>query len=239
MSVNLFIPCFIDQLAPEIGGSLADLLTCLEVPWEYPGDQTCCGQFALTVGDFPTARRLMRHFMRVFAEAEAIVCPSASCTLMVRRCYPKLAESLEEKRLAEKVAARTLELSEWLAAQGPLPWTPIFSGDLVLHHSCKARQLGTLAGASRLLAQVQGLTIKEVSPYYPCCGFGGAFKYQHPDIAQTIGEAYLEAVQETGARGVVSLDYSCLMHLRSVAAVCGLNLNFFHLAELVLPPRNR
>jgi L-lactate dehydrogenase complex protein LldE len=239
MSVNLFIPCFIDQLAPEIGGALAKLLTRLGVPWDYPRDQTCCGQFAWTVGDMATARRLMRHFLRVFAEAEVIVCPSASCALMVRHNFLKLAEGLKERRQTEDMAARTWELSEWLAAQGPLPWTPDFSGALVLHHSCKARQLGALAGASRLLAQVRGLTVKEVSSNYACCGFGGAFKYQHPDIARTIGEAYLEAVQETGASGIVSLDYSCLMHLRSVAAARNLNLSFYHLAELVLPPQSR
>jgi L-lactate dehydrogenase complex protein LldE len=217
--------------------ALTRLLGHLQVPWKYPQDQTCCGQFALTTGDMATARRLMRHFLKVFGDAQVIVCPSASCVLMVRHHYLKLAEGLKETRLAENVAARTWELSEWLAMQGPLPWEPVYSGALVFHHSCKARQLGAIAGASRLLAQVKGLTVREVSPYYTCCGFGGAFKYQHPDLARTIGEAYLEAVQETGVRGMVSLDYSCLMHLRSVAAARNLNLSFYHLAELVLPPR--
>lgn len=237
MSVNLFIPCFIDQCAPEIGGAVIKLLTRLRVPWDYPQDQTCCGQFALTLGDLATARRLMRHFLRVFSKVETILCPSASCALMVRHHFLNLAEGSKERQQAEEVAACTWELSEWLAAQGPFPWTPTFSGTLVFHNSCKARQLGALVGASRVLAQVQGLTLKEVSPYYACCGFGGAFNYQHPDISGTIAEAYLEAVQETGADGLVSLDYSCLPHLHSVAAARSLNLRFYHLAELVQPPQ--
>jgi L-lactate dehydrogenase complex protein LldE len=237
MPIKLFVPCFIDQFAPEIGEATADLLDGLEVPWEYPTGQTCCGQFAYTLGDFATARRLMRHFFQVFAGAQAVICPSASCTLMVRRCYLKLAESLREQRLAQTLASRTWELSEWLAARGPLPWTPAFAGTLVLHHSCKARQLGSIPGAGRVLAQVEGLQIREVSPYYTCCGFGGAFKMQHPDLGRSIGEALLMAVAQTGAQGLVSLDYSCLMHLKSVAAAQGVQVACYHVAELLRPPR--
>jgi L-lactate dehydrogenase complex protein LldE len=236
MSIKFFVPCFIDQLAPDLAFAVAGLLDNLGVSWEYPPDQTCCGQFALTVGDLATARRLMRHFLQVFSGDEAIICPSASCTLMVRHYYPKLAEGLTETRQAERVASRTWELSEWLAVQGPLPWTPTFSGVLALHHSCKARQLGALPGVAQVLAQVSGLTLKEISPYYACCGFGGAFTYQHPDISRIIGEAYLEAVAATGADGLVSVDYSCLLHLRSVAASRNLNLSFYHLAEVVQSP---
>ncbi len=213
------------------------MLDRLGIPWNYPAQQTCCGQFAHTIGDLATARRLMRHFLEVFSGDEAVICPSASCTLMVRHHYPKLAQGLKEQRRTEALAARTWELSEWLAARGHLSWTPEFSGTLVFHHSCKARQLGALAGAVRVLGQVKGLQVREISPYYACCGFGGAFKAQHPDLAHTIGEALLAAVAETGAQGLVSLDYSCLMHLKSVAAASHPAMNFYHLAELVLPAK--
>ena len=236
MALKLFIPCFIDQFAPGIGEATASLLDRLEVLWDYPAEQTCCGQFAYTIGDFTTARRLMRHFLQVFSGADGIICPSASCTLTVRHHYPRLAEGFKEQRRAEALAGRTWELSEWLAARGPLPWTPSFSGTLVFHHSCKARQLGALSGAAEVLSQVAGLRLKGVSPYYACCGFGGAFKVQHPDLAHTIGEAYLEAATATGAGGIVSQDYSCLLHLKSVADTLNLKMAFYHLAELVQPP---
>jgi L-lactate dehydrogenase complex protein LldE len=236
MSVKLFIPCFMDQFAPELGETVARLLDGLGLDWDYPPEQTCCGQFALTVGDLATARRLMRHFFRVFGGAEAILCPSASCTLMVRHSYPGLAQGRQEQRQADSLAARTWELSEWLAAQGPLPWKPAFAGALAVHQSCKARQLGALPKAVQVLTQVEGLRLTEVSPFYACCGFGGVFKAQHPELARIIGGAYLEAAAATGATGLVSLDYSCLLHLKSVAAERRLTMGLFHLAELVQPP---
>jgi len=213
---------------------VVQLLARLGVSWEYPADQTCCGQFAYTVGDMATARRLMRHFLRVFGKAEAILCPSASCNLMVRVHYPELARGAGERRDIEAMAGRVRELSEWLAARGTLPWTLRFDGALVLHRSCKARQLGVLETAAQLLSQVQGLKLLEVSPYYSCCGFGGVFSVQHPSLSQDIGAAYLQAVLATGAQGLVSLDASCLLHLKSIAQAGGIDLQFFHLADVML-----
>jgi L-lactate dehydrogenase complex protein LldE len=234
LALKLFIPCFLDQGAPRVAVAVTTLLNRLGLAWDYPEDQTCCGQFAYTLGDPDTARRLLRHFLRVFAGTGTILCPSASCTLMVRRHFPELAEGAREHEETQALAARTLELSEFLGCLGPLPWTPGFAGPLVLHRSCKARQLGTLEGAARVLGQVPGLQLLEVSPYYSCCGFGGVFSVQHPDLSREIGEAYLEAVAATGARGLVSLDYSCLLHLKGVAAASGRDLQFFHLAEILI-----
>jgi L-lactate dehydrogenase complex protein LldE len=234
LALNLFMPCFLDQCAPVPAAAVAAVLDRLGLAWDYPPEQTCCGQFAHTLGDPATARRLMRHFLRVFAAAEGIVCPSASCTHMVRRGYPELAQDPAERQAAEALAGKTLELSEYLDRRGPLPWTPRFDGSLVLHRSCKARQLEALPGAARLLSQVAGLRLLEVSPYYSCCGFGGVFSLRRPDLAGEIGEAYLEAVAATGAQGLVSLDYSCLMHLKSLAAARGRDWQFLHLAEILI-----
>jgi L-lactate dehydrogenase complex protein LldE len=212
---------------------VAGLLTGLGVAWEYPQDQTCCGQFAWTAGDATTARRLMRHFLRVFAGAETILCPSASCTYLVRHCYPQLAGDPRERRAVEALAARVLELGEWLNRLGPLPWTPRYKGSLVLHHSCKARQLGILPQAREVLSRVEGLELLTISPYYTCCGFGGTFSFQHPDLSRDIGEAYLAAVRAAGAGGLVSLDYSCLLHLQGLGVSPARHLKFYHLAEIL------
>lgn len=234
MPVKLFIPCLLDQMAPDTAAAAAALLHRLKAPFEYPPDQTCCGQFAFTIGDFPTARRLMRHFVRVFLGAEAIVCPGASCAHMVRRHYPALAESPGEREEVARLAARTFELGEFLAAQGPLPWQPRFPGALALHRSCKARELGVFEAARSVLSQVKDLEINTLSPHFSCCGFGGAFKGQQPELAREIGAAYLAAVADTGARGLIFLDHGCLMHLKGVAAGAGLPLTFHHLAEVLL-----
>jgi L-lactate dehydrogenase complex protein LldE len=232
--VSLFIPCFIDQFFPEVGDALVQILERLGVQSQYPEEQTCCGQFALTVGDMPTFRRLAHHFLRVFSGEGDIVCPSASCTLTVRREYPLLVPNPTASDQVQRLTSRVFELSAWLAARGPLPWRPRFEGVYALHRSCKARELGGLENAAALLGQVEGLTVTTVSPYFTCCGFGGVFSVQHPELARAIGQAYLEAVAATGATGLISLDASCFLHLRGVAQSMGLNLDFYHLAEVLV-----
>jgi L-lactate dehydrogenase complex protein LldE len=236
VGLKLFIPCFLDQCAPQVASAVAGLPARLGVAAHYPTEQTCCGQFAWTAGDPATARRLMRHFLQVFAGPETILCPSASCTYMVRHCYPQLAEGWREQRAVASLASRVMEFSEWLAGWGPLPWTPGFDGALVLHQSCKARQLGDLDGAREVLLQVNGLELLTISPYYTCCGFGGTFGLQHPELSRDMGEAYLAAVSATGAAGLVSLDYSCLLHLQGLGAAPARNLKFYHLAEIMIRP---
>ena len=233
MGLKLFIPCFLDQGAPHVARAVVELLEQGGVPWEYPEDQTCCGQFAWTAGDTATARRLSRHFLKVFAGDDLIVCPSASCTYMVRHCYPQLAADPAERRTLEALASRVMELSQWLAGMPPLPRTPRFKGALVLHQSCKARQLGVLPQAREVLSQVEGLELLTVSPYYTCCGFGGTFGLQQPELSREIGEAYLTAVAAIGAAGLVSLDSSCLLHLQALKVPPARDLKFYHLAEVL------
>ena len=109
MALKLFIPCFLDQGAPQVAAAAAALLNRLGLAWDYPEAQTCCGQFAYTLGDPAAARRLLRHFLRVFGSGDTILCPSASCTLMVRRYYPGLAQNPRERREAEALAHRGVD----------------------------------------------------------------------------------------------------------------------------------
>lgn len=231
--ITLFVPCFVDHWFPEIGEAVVEVVERLGYRVRYPEAQSCCGQFALTAGDVATAARLARHFLKVFAGSGLILCPSASCTLTVRRDFPALAASAGARREILAVTRRVVEFSEWLAAKGPLPWRPSFQGVLALHGSCKARELGALPAARGLLAQIPGLTLTSVSPYYSCCGFGGLFHRQHPSLARAIGRAYLEAVRATGATGLVSLDAGCFLHLKPVAQENGWQMDFYHLAELL------
>src|SRR5688572_1547049 len=94
----LSIPCYVDQISPEVGVSVVRVLRRLGVEVIYPEGQTCCGQPAFNSGFFDEARTIGRHFLDVF-EAERfdyIVCPSGSCTTMVSHYYPFIFKDLPE-----------------------------------------------------------------------------------------------------------------------------------------------
>jgi len=83
MRVALFIPCFIGQLFPNVGAAMAAVLRRLHVEVDYPSEQTCCGQPAFNTGYCDEARALAKQYCEIFADADAIVCPSVTCTAMV------------------------------------------------------------------------------------------------------------------------------------------------------------
>lgn len=78
--VALFIPCFVDQLSPQVGMDMAQVLRRIGCQLHFSVEQTCCGQPAFNTGYWKDARPLAERFVRVFRGADAIVCPSGSCT---------------------------------------------------------------------------------------------------------------------------------------------------------------
>src|SRR5215831_20656051 len=110
--VALFVPCIADQLCPEVAADAATVLRRIGCEVYFPAEQTCCAQPAFNSGYWDDARPCAERFLRIFGDAEYIVCPSGSCVTMVRNFYPELLASRRQE--AVSLAGRTLELSEFL-----------------------------------------------------------------------------------------------------------------------------
>src|SRR5580700_11759056 len=112
--VSLFIPCFVDQLTPEVGVDMVRVLRRIGYDVDFPKEQTCCGQPGFNSGYWNDARPLAERFVRVFGMKESIVCPSGSCTTMVRNFYPELLAGTPLHGEAVKLGQRVFEFSEFL-----------------------------------------------------------------------------------------------------------------------------
>ena len=77
MNVSLFIPCFVDQMPPQVGLAVATVLERLGHAVEFRPTQTCCGQPSFNSGFWDEARTVAIHALDVFAGAEAVItdCP--------------------------------------------------------------------------------------------------------------------------------------------------------------------
>ena len=47
-----------------------------------------------------------------------------------------------------------------------------------------------------------------------CCGFGGSFSVDHPEVSERVLRRKLRNVQETGAETLVTDNPGCILHLR-------------------------
>lgn len=232
--VALFVPCYVDQLYPQIGRAVVMLFERLGVPLEYPEEQTCCGQPAFNSGYWEAARPVIRHFARTFASYEWIVTPSGSCASMCRAFFGQV----DPDPAVKAVGRRVYELSEFLVnALGTTDTGARFPHRITYHDSCHARrELGALDPPRRLIQSVRDATFVELPRGEECCGFGGTFSVKMAGTSLAMGRDKAKSIAESGAKVVVSGDASCLMHIGGILRrEPGLrHIRTMHLAELLV-----
>ena len=181
--VSLFVPCFVDQLLPEVAVDTVKVLRRIGYAVEFPEDQTCCGQPAFNTGYWNEARPCAEHFVRVFKHAEFVVCPSGSCATMVRTFYADLLANSLLRDDAIAVASRTFELSEFLvkvagghSSRRNFPTRGYLSR--FLPRICASFTCAT--SLCSFCARWHGLKLVEMARSEECCGFGGTFAISSP-----------------------------------------------------------
>lgn len=245
MRVTLFVPCYVDQLAPDVAWATLRVLERAGCDVAYDPDPACCGQPFLSWGAADAARRLARRTLERFRDAETVVCPSASCVATIRHRYAEIGvgAGADEERLRR----RTFELGEFLVRElGLHDLGAAFPHRVALLESCHGLRelgLGTPSEAAaaapepgpteRLLRAVAGLEL--VRPERPdeCCGFGGAFSVSFPELSSRIGRDRLRRLAATGAEYVAATDVSCLLHLDGLRRRVGEGPRPIHLAQVL------
>ena len=241
VDVALFVPCYVDQLYPRVGLSTAALLERHGVTVHFPEAQTCCGQPMANSGFFDDARVLARKMVEVFAPYEHVVCPSGSCTSMVRNHYGML---LPEGPALGGLRAKTRELCEFLFDVLQVRPRGRFASRVGLHQSCHGlRELRLASGSERLLPAfskmhallegIEGLQLVELARPDECCGFGGTFAVTEEAVSCAMGRDRLADHERAGAEVIVGGDVSCLMHLEGLIRRDGKRLRVLHVAELL------
>ncbi len=212
--VDIFIPCFIDQVYPQTGFNMVKLLEKAGLKVNYNPNQTCCGQMAFNSGFWDEAKKMGIKFMDDFASGRPVVGPSASCIGYVKNNYKELfhnsAYHLEYKRLKQNI----FEITDFLVnVLQKTDFGSVFEHKITYHDSCAAlREYGLTDEPRTLLKNVKGLELIEMKDTHTCCGFGGTFSVKFEPISTAMAEQKVQNALETGAEYIVSTDSSCLMH---------------------------
>jgi L-lactate dehydrogenase complex protein LldE len=240
VAVGLFVPCYVDQLRPAAGIAALELLESLGVRPEVPREATCCGQPFTNAGRPADAAPLVARFAEVFGRFDAVVVPSASCVASLRRALPRRSAG------GASLGGRVFEICEYVVeALGVAALGGRLDARVGLHASCHAlRELGFGAPSERpttggrdpartLLSSIEGLEIVEPTRPDECCGFGGVFAVEEPEVSCRMGADRLADHHAAGAAMIVSTDVSCLLHLDGVARRRGAPVETLHVVELI------
>ena len=235
MRVQLFIPCFIDQLYPQTAFNMVKVLEKAACDVHYNTNQTCCGQPAYNAGCAADSKAVALKFLKDFEGADYIVAPSASCVGFVRNYYPALFDNTASHNEVKNIGNRIFEFTEFL---NKILKIENFGASLPVkatyHDSCAGlRECKIKEEPRRLLNQVQGLELLEMEDNETCCGFGGTFAVKFDPISIAMAEQKIGHAMDTGATHLISTDHSCLMHIDGVIKNKKLSLECMHIADVL------
>jgi L-lactate dehydrogenase complex protein LldE len=234
LKVALFATCLTDSFFPRAGEAVVRVLRHFGCEIEFPTQQTCCGQPAYNSGFHHEAAALARRMIEIFEPFESVVSPSASCAAMVKHHFVTLlADDPAQRAAAERLAARTHEFATFLRDRLSVDVGSLltFAEPVTFHYPCHARGIYGATDLQTWLRSATGVDLRV--PEHPdmCCGFGGAFAVENPEISGAMVNDKLADLMATGAHLVISNEGGCTLQIAGAAHRRGLPLRFKHVAE--------
>ena len=235
MKVQLFIPCFVDQLYPQTAFNMIRVLEKATCEVLYNTSQTCCGQPAFNAGFQEESKAVCQKFLKDFDGTDYIVSPSASCVGFVRNYYSKLFEDAAIYKQVKDTGKRIYEFTEFLTDILKIEnYGASFTAKATYHDSCAAlRECKIKAGPRKLLSHVKGLELVEMNDVETCCGFGGTFSVKFDSISIGMADQKITNALATGAEYIISTDLSCLMQLDGYIKNKQIPLKTIHIADVL------
>jgi iron-sulfur cluster protein len=233
--VTIFASCMVDRVMPEQGVALEKIVRAAGHRVEFPREQWCCGLVCANAGEFELGAKLSGGLAAALRSSRGpIVTPSTSCfgafTLDAGEWG---AGGAGHKEVAARMRDGTRYALELLESRPDLVATDAEPKRVAYHDSCQSlRQLGLKSEPRRLL-ELAGYEVVDLPDIANCCGFGGTFSLDWPQVAQRLGDWKLEALQATGASILASDNPGCLMHIGGMARRRGVKVRVAHVLELV------
>jgi Fe-S oxidoreductase len=199
----------------------------------------CCGLPHMNSGDRQNARAMAKEMIAALerVQADKLVAPSSSCAITMAQDYERiLGDEPEWAERARQLGRRIVSFTRFaydLAIERGTTGRPL-AIRATYHDACQsANVLGLHDEPRELLRRVAGVQLTEMADSAVCCGFGGTFSFEHPDVANFVLETKLATIAATGADVVITDNPGCLTHLRGGVDARGQRLKVRHLAEVL------
>ena len=235
-NVSLFCTCIIDQLYPEVGKSVVNVLRQSGCDVDFPINQTCCGQPLYNSGFTQESKKLALKVLNDFEHSNYVIVPSGSCAAMMRNFYLDLfAKDRRNLTRATAFAEKVYEFSEFLVRVLKIEDIGAkYAGKGTYHPSCHLlREIGEREAPQALLGNVDGLDLVSLPQAEYCCGFGGSFSIKYPHISEAMGIDKAENVMATGADSLISCDMGCLMQIDGLLSRAESTVRIRHISQIL------
>ncbi|HUQ47201.1 MAG TPA: heterodisulfide reductase-related iron-sulfur binding cluster [Gemmatimonadaceae bacterium] len=201
---------------------------------DVPG-QSCCGALHAHAGDLENARKLARRNIEAFEKAptEFVAVNASGCGAMMKEYGHLLQDDPAWYDRAVAFSAKVRDISELLAAAGPIPGGPMplrvtYDAPCHLVHA----QRVTLAPLA-VLAAIPGLELIPLRDSENCCGSAGIYNLIEPETSDAVLAPKLENIADTGASFVATGNPGCLMQIGAGLMRTGSRARAIHPVDLL------
>jgi glycolate oxidase iron-sulfur subunit len=214
-TVAILDGCVMDGLYAATNAATVRTLTVNGYRCAKADGQACCGALHAHAGDLVTARKMAKRNIAAFERsgADAIASNAAGCGAMLKEYGQLLADEPEWANRAARIAAKSRDVSELLAAAGPVQ-----GGRLEMRvtydapcHLLHAQRVS--APPLRVLAAIPGLTVVPLVDADQCCGAAGIYNLLEPGTSAAVLEPKLARIADTKAEFVATGNPGCLMQI--------------------------
>ena len=197
--------------------------------------QACCGALHAHAGDLEAARKLARRNIAAFEQsgAEIIVVNSAGCGAMMKEYAHLLHDDPEWADRASNISSKVRDVTELLAAVGPLPGNPLplrvtYDAPCHLVHAQRI-----VTPPLSVLAAIPRLELVPLRDSEMCCGAAGIYNLIEPETSDAVLDPKLANIAESGAPFVASANPGCLMQIGAGLLRSGSKAKAIHIVDLL------
>ncbi len=202
------------------------------VPVEAQG---CCGALHAHAGDLGAARAMARRNVEAFEAAgvDHVAVNASGCGAAMAEYATLLSGDAGMRERAVAVARRVQDVSELLAASGPVRGGPVpmkatYDAPCHLLHA-----QGVSDPPREVLGAVPELDVVPLAGADECCGGAGIYGLTHPRLGGWIGGDKVRSVLESGAEVLVTGNPGCMMQIGAGLRLAGSDMPVLHLVELL------
>jgi glycolate oxidase iron-sulfur subunit len=217
--VFYFTGCFTNYFAGDVGQAVVNILKRLRLEIEIPAAQECCGIAAILSGEGDLPLKNVQRNISVLSRSgtDAVLVDCATCGAAFRKEYIALLKRRGmDTTQAEILKGKTLDVMEYVAERLDELSLPKDDGGekirVTYHDPCHLVRAQGVSGAPRkILKAIPRIEFIEMKEANACCGGGGSFQFDYPEVSKGITEKKIANIRETGARVVVTGCPGCRM----------------------------
>lgn len=232
--VVVFIPCYMDQLQSDTALNMVKILQYFNCKVDLIKHAYCCGQIAYAKGYDSEAKELgkrMSQAINLYNDLD-IVIPDAACSSYIKK---EISYYKKNKKKSKKEINSIYEFSEYLLRFFKNEFNNIeWETTVTIHDACKGTKFKNYKKSIRsIIEMINGVELVEMQDADTCCGFGGPFALDFPELSSKIGKDKWNNALHTDADWLVSNDSSCLIHIDACNNTSEASLKTIHIVDFI------